>query len=249
MPKLHEIVALATGKKAEVEKAVTEGYHQLQKGDLFDGLQKSYRPAAEDGEPLPPEQKRAQLAVPEVIARACGHWSRLFDLTFTLDCGNQVAAADIVTPDGTVLVEKVPVPTLLFLEKQLESIKAFVSAIPSPDPTESWSLDPGLGVLVTPPVETFRTKKISRAIVLYPATTEHPAQTQLVQEDVIAGFWRTVKFTTRLPVSEKASILAKAGALLDAVKVARERANAAEVERKRMGDALVHFVFGPLANL
>lgn len=53
-PKLCEVIAVASGKKGDVEKAVTEIYHKFQKPDLFDGLQRTYRPRTDDGESLPP---------------------------------------------------------------------------------------------------------------------------------------------------------------------------------------------------
>jgi hypothetical protein len=243
MPKLHEIIAVVSGKKGEAEKAVTEAYHLLQKPEFFDGLERTYRPLEDGGEKLPPESKRPQHAVRDLVAKARARWADLFDLTATLDAGNQVAKADVEV-DGKVVAKDVPVPTLLFLEKQLQDVKTFVSKLPTPDPAEEWKPDPNQGTLAAAPVETHRTKKVQKAIVLYHATPEHPAQTQLVSEDVLAGYWKTTKYTTRVPAEEKAAMLARAQALLDAVKTARERANSIAVEKKKVGDGLLAYVFG-----
>jgi hypothetical protein len=35
--------------------------------------------------------------------------------------------------------------------------------------------------------------------VLYDATEHHPAQTQLISEDVIVGWWETVKHSGAIP--------------------------------------------------
>ena len=58
------------------------------------------------------------------------------------------------------------------------------------DPGSDWSVDPGTGLYKTDNTLTQRTKKVQRPITLYEATKEHPAQTQLITEDVIvAGFY------------------------------------------------------------
>lgn len=247
MPKLHEIIAVGVGKKGEVEKAITDSYHILQKSDLFDAVQKTYRPAFEDGEKLPAEKKNAQQNLATLVKDVCGKWTSLFDITLTMDAGNQLARGDIEV-DGGLVIKDVPVPTLLFLEKQLENMKAFVEKLPVPDPAEVWKADATQGLLATEPTETFRTKKVQKPVVLYPATPEHPAQTQLLQEDVVAGYWTTIKYTSRMPAELKSAMLNRVSTLLDAVKVARERANATQVEKKAMGAVLVEFVFGGMAK-
>lgn len=243
MPKLHEVLAVGLGKKAEAEKAVTDSYHVIQKADLFDGVRKTYRPAAEDGERLPAEAKNIQHRLPDLIRAVCDKWVGLFDVTLTMDAGNQIARADVVC-EGMPTLKNVPVPTLLFLEKQLDNVRAFVDKLPTPDPAEVWVRDANQNMLATAPTETYRTKKTPKVLVKYPATPEHPAQTEMVQEDVVAGYWTTIKYTTRVPADAKAAMLVRVDRLRDAVKVARERANAAEVERRTMGAELIGFVFG-----
>jgi hypothetical protein len=242
-PKLCEIIAVAGGKKGETEKALTDSYHKLQKGELFDGLKRSYRPREEGGETLPEEQKHPQLHLKDVIADNCAKLQELFDLTLTLDAGNCVAKADVEV-DGKTLLAGIPVPTTLFLEKQLQNIIDFVSKIPTPDPAEQWRYDGDQDMLVAGPRNTVRTKKIQKPIVLFPATPEHPAQTQLITEDVAAGEWSQMLFTTRMPAAERNAILERAKRLKDAVEAARSRANVTEVDKKEMGGVLLSYVFG-----
>lgn len=246
-PKLNEIIAIAAGRKGDVQKAVTEAYHKVQKEGLFDGLVRSYKPRTEDGEKLPAEQKFPQLRVRDLIAEAAGRWIDLFDITLTLDQGNTVARADIVV-DEQVLAKDVPVTTLLFLEKQLNDVKTFIVKMPVPDPAERWHFDQGQDSLATDPTQTARTKKVQKPIVLYDATEHHPAQTQLITEDVLVGDWTQILYTTRLPAQEKNAMLERVEKLQDAVKIARERANGIEVDKKKCGEALLGFVFGPTAR-
>lgn len=249
-PKLHEIVAIATGRKGQTTRLVTDIYHKLDKPELFDGLHKVYEPATTEGESLPPERKNPQLDVRTSIGEASREWADLFNLYMTLDTGNQLAKGAIELEDTSVLAENVPVPTLLFLEKQLADIKAFITRIPTPDPAETWEKDPNGGGLRTAPTKTARTKKSEKHIVVVQATTEHPAQVKSVTEDTIAGYWTTIKQTTKLPAVEKQAMLKRVSLLLDAVKKARERANAIEVEKNdKIGKALLGYVFGEFADL
>lgn len=243
MQKLHEIIAVASGKKGEAEKQITDVYKVIQKPDLFDGIVRTYRPLADDGERLPAERKNVQLQTGSVVVAVKEVWTNLFDVTFTLDVGNTIAKADVVV-DGKTLIADCPVPTLLFLEKQLKDVKSFIEKLPTPDPSDQWVWDANAGCLATPPVETARTKKTQRAIVKFPATVEHPAQTEMITEDVLAGYWTTVKQTAKMSADDKTAATKRASALIDAVKTARERANSVDVEQKKMGDAVLSFIFG-----
>lgn len=246
-PKLCEIIAVVSGKKGEVEKAVTDHYHKFQKEELFDGLSRSYRPRKEDGEVLPAESKQPQLRATDLITDACKKWRELFDLTLTLDAGNCVAKGDIIVKDKLIL-SQVPVTTLLFLEKQLANVHAFVSKLPTPSASENWKHDSQQDMLASDVRGTVRTKKTQKPLVLFPATPEHPAQTQLITEDEVAGDWSQILFTTRIPSSKKNEMLERVTELQDAVKIARERANGVEVDKHKMGEAVLKHVFGDLAS-
>lgn len=242
-PKLCEVIAVATGRKGETQKAVTEMYHKLQKGELFDGLSRTYKPRDEDGEALPGEQKSPQLRVKDLIGEASDKWAELFDVTLTLDAGNCTAKSDIVV-DDVVVMAQVPVTTLLFLEKQLGDVKSFISKIPVPDPSLTWQHDANQDLLATAPIQTVRTQKKQKAIVLYDATDKHPAQTQLITEDVSAGDWTVIHYTSRISTRERNKMLDRVNKLIDAVKTARERANSIHVPKLKGGADLLKFVFG-----
>lgn len=244
-PKLCEVIAVVSGKKGEVEKVVTDFHHCLQKGELFDGLSRTYRPKDADGESLPPEQKRPQLKALQLVSDAKEKWRELFDLTLTLDSGNCQAKGDLVV-DDKILAKDIPVSTLLFLEKQLTHVKTFLTKLPSPNPAEQWRYNPDQDMLTTEEQRTTRTKKIAEPLVLYPATKEHPAQTQMIQKDVIAGEYATIQFTTRIPADKKNIALDRVDKLLVAVKTARERANSMEVDKRKMGEDLLSYVLEPV---
>lgn len=107
----------------------------------------------------------------------------------------------------------------------MTDIQTVINAIPVLDSVEDWKLDANSGLYKTDAIVTHRTKKIARPIVLYQATEQHPAQTQLIQEDVIGGYWSTVKLSGAMAAPEKQQIQERIATLLKAVKMAREEAN------------------------
>jgi hypothetical protein len=225
--KLNQIIAVEKGIKSRVYGEITDINKTVQKPDLFSGFAKEYRKKDDDGEDLPPERKRVQFTAAELLRRVERLATELMDVTARKDWTNCRATAD-VTVDGRIIVAGVPVTFLLFLEKQLTDLRTLVGNLPVLDEGENWSRDPNSGLYKTEPTQTHRTKKISKPIVLYPATPEHPAQTQLVSEDVIAGFWHLVKHSGAMPKPDKERLAERVEKLLQAVKRAREEANGVE---------------------
>ena len=65
--KLHQILAIETGIRAQTQKDLTKAHHGLQReGSLF-GISRNYEPLKEDGERLPPERTLLQTRTPDVI--------------------------------------------------------------------------------------------------------------------------------------------------------------------------------------
>ena len=242
MPKLNQIIAVLSGLKTSTKEALTAAYHQLQKPELINGLSRTYRPKEDGGEVQPPESKRVQVKVDIVVASVTESLEKLFDTVLTQDFGNTSAFANI-SVNGVTLATDVPVTTLLFLEKQLEDIRTFIDKIPTLDPSESWSMDDDLGCYTSAPTETFKTKKVPKSHVKYEATAQHPAQVEMYHEDVTVGTWTTRKFSGAISPTRKADMMNRVTLLLEAVKVAREEANSIEVDRKRIGKAMLDFIF------
>lgn len=244
MPKLNQINAIVTARKGDAEKQITELYKLIQKEQLFAGRERTYRPLDEvNGQKLPPESQRVQQRVSDLIRQAREKWTELWNLVYTQDTGNQHARADVVV-DGKVLLANVPVTTLLFLDKQVNDLETFVSKLPTPDPAEEWTHDPNSGLLRGKATESVRTSKEPTVIVKYPATTEHPAQTELFTKDLPVGTWSQILYSGCIPTDRKNTILARVRKLQDAIKLAKEQANLIEVERQQAGEPLLGFVFG-----
>ncbi|WP_026412893.1 hypothetical protein [Actinomadura oligospora] len=244
MPKLNQIIAVEKGVKSRTQRELTDAYHELQKPALLSGLSRTYRPRDEDGETLPAESTRVQVKAEDALRDVARALTRLFDVTATKDWANRDAVADVVV-DGRTLLAAVPVPHLLFLEKQLTDLRTLVDKLPVLDPSESWSYDESQDVWRTAPVETARTKKIPRSHVLYEATKEHPAQVEMYTEDVVVGTWTKVTFSGALPARRVNGLRDRVERLQAAVKFAREEANATEVTDRKIGDAVFAYLFAP----
>ena len=242
MAKLNQILAVEKGVKGDTEKALTRYYHDIQKAPLLSGIARTYRPVDDNDVALPSESTQVQVKVDSVLQEVAKALTKLFDVTATKDWTNCVASADIVV-DGQVLLPAVPVTYLLFLEKALVNLETFVRKLPQLDPAESWAHDPISDVWKTDPVDTTRTKKIPRNHVKAEATDRHPAQVEVYTEDVVVGFWSTVKFSGALPARRVNELLSRVTRLAEAVKMAREAANTIEIVDTRTGAVIFGYLF------
>lgn len=242
---LNQIIALVSGRKKEAEKAITDLHQKTQKAALFGGVARTYAPRdAEDIEVLPPESQEIQLRTKEVLGLLDKVMSNIYDLILTQDAGNTQASSDIVV-DGNVLVENVPVTTLLYLEKQLEDLNKFYATLPVLDPAKQWNWVAGDNCFKNVS-KKHRTRRTKRPLVLYNATKEHPAQVQLVEEDAIVGDWTTVEMSGAVEASTKTKLLERVRKLKDAVVVAREKANQTPVIPKSIGKQLFSYLHDAL---
>ena len=98
------------------------------------------------------------------------------------------------------------------------------------DASEIWTFDESQDVWATEPIQTTKTKKIPRNHVKAEATEEHPAQVEVYYEDVIVGYWRTVKYSGAMPATRVSTLLNRVRKLQEAVKFAREEANSLDVD-------------------
>lgn len=243
MAKLNQIIAVEKGIKSQSLRDLTDSHQMLQKTSLLSGISRTYRPKDEEGEQLPPESTKVQVKAEEVIRRTAEVLTRLFDVTATKDWANTQAKADVVV-DGQVLLSQVPATYLLFLEKQLVDLHTFVSKLPVLDASETWTFDNSADAWATEPMQTTRTKKIPRNHVKAEATEHHPAQVEVYYEDVVVGYWRTVKFSGALPAARVNELIERVQKLQQAVKFAREEANSIEVQDQKVGETVFKYIFG-----
>lgn len=242
-PRLNQIVAVVAGKKTRTEKAYGDLNKQLQHPALFVGLHRTYAPAEEGGEQMPDESKRPHLHADKIVADARAMLTEVWDAVATQEEGNTVARGTI-TVDGVPVLPDVPVPTLLYLEKQLNDLRTFVGNIPVLDPVATWRKDGATGEWHTEDVVTRSTRKVEEPLVLLAPTKEHPGQAKTITKDVLAGYWTTRMVATAWPGPQRAATLKRIDALIEAVRYAREAANNTEVEQMKIATRLLDHVFG-----
>ncbi|MFI6820572.1 hypothetical protein ACIBJE_06400 [Micromonospora sp. NPDC050187] len=243
MAKLNQIIAVTKGVKAQTTREFTEAQRNVQKAPMLSGISRSYQPKDEEGEQLPPESTRVQVSATDVIGEVSTSLTRLFDLVLTQDVANTRAKADVVV-DGRTILADVPVTYLLFLEKQLVELYAFVDKLPVLDPAETWTFNDAAGAYASDPVKTVRSRKVMRNHVKAEATEKHPAQVEVYTEDVPVGYWTTVKLSGALPATRVKELRERVAKLQQAVKFAREQANMTEVEDQKAGERVFGYLFG-----
>lgn len=243
--KLNQVLAVERDIKSRANRAVTDLHHQVQKAPLLSGISRTYQPRDQEGEHLPGESNKVQIKAAAVLTNVADHLSELFDVIATKDATNCAARGDIVV-DGTLLLKGVPVTTLLFLEKQLTDLGTIIDKLPTLDPGKSWAFDDTQDCYAADPVKTVRTKKIPRNHVKAKATDKHPEQVEVYYEDVTVGDWTTVAYSGALPAATVTTLRRRLDKLRDAVKVAREQANAAEVVETTIGETFFGYLLTDL---
>jgi len=225
--RLHQLLAVVKGEKPRLYAALTELYKKAQKDTLYSGFTKKFYPKHED-DSLPDEGKKVQLTVSEVLGEEARTTTKLLNLLAQVEWTDCVAKADVVV-NGVTILKDVPAAFLLSLEKRMVDIQALLTHLPELDSSESWSYNENSGLKVTTPTKVNRTKKVSDVLVLIQPTPEHPGQAQVIAKDVNAGHWETIQHSGAIGGPEKKDLLERMEKLLNAVKVAREEANATQV--------------------
>lgn len=245
MPKLNQVVATEKQTKEAVNKQTVPLFHAAKNPALFAGVTKTYEPLNEDGEQLPDDSTRVQFTVPEVLENFAKATTKLVDSQLTKETANTEAFAD-VTVNGSVLIAQAPVSFLLQFEKQLsQEVRGLIASLPTLDPAQEWAEQTSerAGVFTTDVVKRHRTKKTELPVVLYQATDKFPAQTQMITEDKLVGYWNEKRFSGAISGQRKQELLDKVDTLIAAVKYAREAANSRDAESKTVGAEVFGFLF------
>src|SRR6266403_1626085 len=88
MGKLNQVIAIEKGVKSRVQSEVTELYKIAQKPELFSGFVKSYTKKDDEGEDFPPERKKVQFRVDDLLRKAQRSMTELMEVTARKDWTN-----------------------------------------------------------------------------------------------------------------------------------------------------------------
>lgn len=244
--KLYQVLANVNSVKSRESDEITRLHKISQVRGLYDGQVRSYQPVSDDEtERLPDEATRVQQNGTALLAEARASFARLLDAEAMRDYTNLSvqARADIVI-EGTTVLRQVPAIYCLALEKQLTDLRTLVAKLPTLDPAFDWEFDPNTDGYRTKQVQTVRTKKVLRNHVKAEATEKHPAQVEVFTEDVKVGTWNTIKQSAAFPASRVRELVERIDRAIQAVRVAREEANGADVVETSIGAPLMGWIFG-----
>lgn len=247
---LHELIAVEKDVKGTSEKIISEAHKTFtDRKDHFTEVMKSYSPlVADDPEKIEGESKPLVTTVAEKIGYVEKMLKRLFDVIIQKEATNAIAKADIVieAADGTetVISKDVPVSALVQFENLLERIRNEVyGVIPTLDPSREWNPEKSRpGVYASPEIVRTRTRKAKKVITLAPATEKFPAQTQLIDVDEPAGYWKQIDRSGMLSVGDKMEMLDRISRLIEGIKKARARANTTPVVSIKIANDLFNFI-------
>lgn len=245
MGKLHQLLPVETALREQAASTLRAAIKLFASDAMFVGQRRTYQPIDEGGKVLPPENVNVRGTVYRLIADVMRDYVPYMDATIQKEVSNKIAVADVFKP-GTkeVLFKDIPVPALLNLEARIKDIIVFINDIPTLDPSDNWVWDKTTGTWHGTMAQTYSSTKIQTPIVLYHATPEHPAQTQLVTEDVRVGIWSTIKLSGAMNPAERRELLRRAQDLLLEVTKARQAANDIEHDNEAYGQAVFDYIAG-----
>ncbi len=208
------------------------------------GQVKQYKPDNEPQNPneiVPPVVTVVQHRVEDDLDTAMRYAVAAMDATATKDTANCHAAADLVV-DDTVLVPKVPISHLLWLEGYLQEWQAFLAMLPVLSPAREWTYDANARHHRSVPEEQVKTSKETVPLVLHPGNDKHPPQAERLIQDVRIGKTVTTVLSGAISAQRKTELLDRMSAVLLGVKDAIARANRTEVAEVAEGQAILGYI-------
>lgn len=247
--KLHELLAVETNLENQANKTRTDLLNTFEKKrHLFEEKRVVFTPSGE-GQTVVESQSDIQSTIAKELTWVQGFIEKSLDASYQVAESNTSARADVVLEgdDEVVLLKGIPATALLELEKRMVELTNLITATPTLDPAKGFIPDAqrGEGYFQARPVQKTRSRKEKVVLVKYPATVEHPAQTELIDKDVPIGVINEQEWSGLITPAQKAELLNRAEIVARAVRRARSRANEAEVDKnKKIGRTILKYVFG-----
>lgn len=245
MAKLHELLAVEADLEGRCKAILGETTKVFkEKGNLFSGSIRTYTPFVDDGVDYPQEHLALATTVGERLSYTMETVSKYYDAILQKESTNQLAKADLVV-DGDVIAADLPATFLLGMESRLKLVRSAYANIPTLELSKEWKLDEGKGTgvyVIVHPEESFKTQKTMKSQVLYEATKEHPAQIEKWDETENVGKYTKTLWSGMITPARKSELLGRIDKLIVAVKKARQRANATQVNKVNIGSILAEYI-------
>lgn len=241
--KLYELLAVEQDRKHKGYQAIGETRKAFAKADVqFDGMLKRYIPLEENAEQVPDEQRAMLTTVRQKLEQTLAIVAKGLNANLAKEETNAsgTARAELVVEDQSF--GEFSATSLLALEGHLQKLRELYAALPVLDTAKKWIFNEQEGIYQTEPEVKFRSVKRPKVVVKYEATKEHPAQTELLNLDFQVGKYETIYSSGKITVAQKALLLSRVNTFLEAVKIARSRANTVEVQKVELAEELFTFL-------
>jgi|PlaIllAssembly_1097288.scaffolds.fasta_scaffold78093_3 hypothetical protein len=249
MAQLHEILAVDQDLQNLTRKVLEEATNTFsKKQDHFLGNYKKLsmfneaRKAEEEGFK---EQKEIVTTVQDKLDYVGEGLARYVDVVAQKEATNQVAKADLVLPDGSVLAKDLPATLLLALENKLLQWRSMYEAIPTLSPGVHWVPDEEKGKNIfraETDLVRHKTEKVLQTRVIFNPTDKQAGQYEKWMEDVPVGQYEETRWSSMISPARKSELLGRIDVLIGAVKQARMRANTAEIVKLEIGAKIVAYI-------
>lgn len=247
MTKLHELLAVESNLENQAAKCRSDLSATFEKKrHLFEEKRVTFTPAGEGAQSVTETQSDIQSNVKKELNWIQGHLAKALDASYQVAEANTQARADVVLEDAeqTILLTGVPATALLELEKRVAEISALIAAVPTLDPAKGFTIDTARNLYVARTVNKTRTRKEKKVFIKYEATKEHPAQTELLDQDVVIGAIQEQEWSGLITPAEKAELINRVEIVARAVRRARSRANDVAIDSKaKIGSKLLDYIF------
>jgi len=248
---LSQVVGTMPAIREKDKESLAEAKRKIQNQDLTTGLRQTHAPldmiSEEDARRLlvgvkPDQYKPVAVTVAKALAVAKAYAVPALDVMATSDKTNQAASADVVLPDGTVLLNDVPVSHLVWLgNTYLPEWRKVIAALPVLDPTKNWTPGDEDVYHSDPEVRVSTAKKII-PLELHPGNAQHKPQVQPIEDTVTVGHYTTVAMSGAVLPSRKRELLDRWDMVISAVRDATARANHTPVTEVSEGERLLGFL-------
>lgn len=243
MGKLYELLAVEQDRKNQASQTINRTRDKFaKKGPIFDGMIKRYIQLEESSDIIPDENKEVVTTVKSELEQAMEDIIAGIDAQISKEQTNaaNIARAELIV-DGESFGE-FSATSLLALESQMAKVREMYLTIPTLDPARKWGFDEQKDLYQTDPEVKFRSIKRPKVIVKYEATKEHPAQTELMNLDEQVGKYETVYYSGKLTPTQRRTLIDRLNKLVEAIKIARTKANDVEVVETKVARRLFDFV-------
>ncbi len=231
--KLHEILAVESSLEKVSRNLTAEAIKTFGKDNLFKGFTKRLEMFHEDDKNLNETSNlKLETTVDENLKYVIKNISKYWDSVLLKDSTNQVAKADIILIDGTILAKNVPATFLLGLETKLGDLRKLYDSIPTLPPGIRWRLDEleREGVYLNEDDDvSFKTETKTHFQETSPATEHHPAQIIALKEVKNVGKYITAHLSGMVSSLELSKRKSRFDEVFLAIKKARMRANNVDV--------------------